>query len=58
MISGTVSAQHSIGGRLTLDVGYMHLHQSYASIAVISSAPDTNREYISFSYQFARPLGR
>jgi hypothetical protein len=58
MISGTVSAQHSIGGRLTLEVGYMHLHQSYASIAVISSAPDTNREYISFSYQFARPLGR
>ena len=58
MISGAVSAEHAIGGRLKLEVGYMHLHQSYASIAVISNAPDTNREYISLSYQFARPLGR
>jgi hypothetical protein len=56
--SATVMAQHPISERFNLEVGYIRLHQNYDSIAVISNAPDANREYISISYQFTRPLGR
>ena len=58
LIFGTVSVQRSINSRLSLEFGYTRLHQSYSGVAVISNAPDTNREYISISYQFTRPLGR
>jgi hypothetical protein len=57
-VSGDVSIQHSMSENLRLDIGYLRLHQSYSGIAVISSAPDSNREYISVSYLFTRPLGR
>jgi hypothetical protein len=56
--SGTVSIQHSISDHLRAELGYTRLHQSYGGIAIISSAPDSNREFISLSYQFTRPLGR
>jgi hypothetical protein len=39
-------------------VGYTRLHQSFNGIAAIATTPDTNREFISISYQFSRPLGR
>lgn len=58
MIFGTFSVEHPIRQRLYLEFGYARLHQSYSSIAVIASAPDTNREYFALSYQFTRPLGR
>lgn len=57
-ISGSLSLQHSIGEHFNAEAGYTRLHQSFTGIAVISGAPDTNREFISISYQFARPLGR
>jgi hypothetical protein len=57
-VSGTVSVQYSISEHLKADLGYTRLHQSYSGVAVISGAPDTNREFISVSYQFSRPLGR
>jgi hypothetical protein len=57
-ISGTVSVQHSIGEHLSAEIGYNRLHQSYSGIPVISDVPNSNREYISLSYQFTRPLGR
>jgi hypothetical protein len=57
-VSGTVSVQHSISEHLRAELGYSRLHQSYSGVAVISNAPDSNREYISLSYQFSRPLGR
>jgi hypothetical protein len=57
-VSGTVSVQHQISEHLSAELGYTRLHQSYSGIAVISNAPDTNREFISISYQFTRPLGR
>jgi len=55
-ISGTVSLQHSFSDRIRADCGYTHVHQSYAGIPLISGAPDTNREFISITYQFAKPL--
>jgi hypothetical protein len=57
-ISGTVSLQHSMSGHLNAAIGYNRLHQSYSGVAVISNAPDSNREYVSISYQFTRSLGR
>jgi hypothetical protein len=57
-VSGTVSVQHQISEHFGAELGYTHLHQSYSGITVISNAPDTNREFISVSYQFTGPLGR
>jgi hypothetical protein len=57
-ISGTVLVQHSMSEHLNMELGYARLHQSYSDIAVISAAPDSNREYISISYRLMQPLGR
>jgi hypothetical protein len=57
-ISGIASVQHQIGAHLGLQLQYMRLHQSYSNIAAISSTPDRNRESVTISYQFSRPLGR
>ncbi|MGA8151654.1 MAG: hypothetical protein WB952_11940 [Terriglobales bacterium] len=56
-IIGTVSLQHQWRD-LQVEAEYTRLHQSYAGIAVVSTAPDTNRESISVSYQFSKALGR
>lgn len=56
-ISGTASVQQLLGQHLSVQLGYTRLHQSY-NVAAISTTPDTNREFVSVSYQFARPLGR
>jgi hypothetical protein len=57
-ISGAASVQRQLGGHLSLQAGYLRLHQRYESVSILSAAPDTNREWISISYQFSRPLGR
>jgi hypothetical protein len=58
MFSGTVSLQHQVSEHFNAELGYTRLHQSFNGISVISANPDTDREYISISYQFTRPLGR
>jgi hypothetical protein len=57
-VMGTFTIQHSDGEHFKTDIGYSHLHQSYSGIAVIDAAPDSDRVYISVSYQLTRPLGR
>src|SRR5579872_606135 len=57
-ISGTASLQQLIGQHVSVQLGYTRLHQSYSNIEVISATPDTNREFVSISYQFSRPVGR
>jgi hypothetical protein len=57
-ISGTASLERQLGEHFALDLGYSRLHQSYSDIAAISNAPDTNRGWVSVSYQFSKPLGR
>lgn len=54
-VSGSASLQRQVGEHLSLQAGYTRLHQTYS---FISANPDTNREWVSISYQFARPLGR
>jgi hypothetical protein len=57
-VFGTASLQQSFGQHLNAAIGYTRLHQSYSQIAVLAATPDTNREFISISYLFSRPLGR
>jgi hypothetical protein len=57
-VYGTVSLQQQFGQHLSVQAGYTRLHQSYSNVAVLSSIPDTNREFISVSYQFSKALGR
>jgi len=54
-VSGSVSLQRQVGQHLSFQAGYTRLHQTYSFLA---ANPDTNREWISISYQFARPLGQ
>lgn len=56
--SGAFSVQHPLTERFTSEIGYTRLHQSYGGIAAISSNPDSDRVFISISYQLTRPLGR
>jgi hypothetical protein len=57
-VSATVTAEHSFNNHLSAVAGYTRLYQTYNNIAAISGAPNTNREWISLTYQFMRPLGR
>jgi hypothetical protein len=57
-IQANATLQQQIGQHLDLQLGYTRLHQTYSDVPVISGTPDTNREFISLSYQFSRPLGR
>ena len=56
--SGTAVLQHRIGEHFNAELGYARLHQNYNGIALVSTAPDSDRVYISVSYQLTRPLGR
>ena len=57
-LSGTVSLSKQFGEHLSFQFGYTRLHQDYGTVPVLASTPDTNREFVSVSYQFSRPLGR
>lgn len=57
-IDGTASLQQEFGQHVSVDLGYTRLRQSYVGVPVISAFPNTNREFVSISYQFTRPLGR
>ena len=57
-ISGVVSGGRSFGNRFELNIGYDRMHESYAGIATIASAPNSDRVYAAVSYRFTRPLGR
>jgi len=57
-LGGTASLEQQFGQHIYLRAGYTRLHQDYSSVAVLAATPNTNREFISISYQFSRPLGR
>jgi hypothetical protein len=54
-LSGSAAVQRQVGEHFKLQGGYTRLHQDYGFIL---ADPDTNREWVSISYQFVRPLGR
>jgi len=55
--SGTAALERRVGEHISLQLGYTRLHQTY-NIPSIAGTPNTNREFVSISYSFARPLGR
>ncbi len=57
-VSGTASLQQDFGQHINVQLGYTRLHQNYGGVAVLAATPNTNREFVSISYQFSRPLGR
>jgi hypothetical protein len=57
-VFGTASVQQQFGRHLGLQLGYTRLNQVYTGIPSFSTTPDTNRGFISLSYQFERALGR
>jgi hypothetical protein len=57
-VSGTATVQRQFHQHVNLRLGYTRLHQDYSTVAVLAATPNTNREFISISYQFSRPLGR
>jgi hypothetical protein len=57
-VSGTASLRQDFGQHLSVQLGYTRLHQDYSGVAVLAVTPNTNREFVSISYQFSRPLGR
>ncbi len=56
-IAATAALVRSVGGHVSLQAGYTRMHMSY-DIPIFAGAPNTNREFVSLSYQFAGPLGR
>ena len=56
-VLGTAALQQQFGQHLNLQLGYTRLHQDYPAVGVLAT-PDTNREFVSISYQFAKALGR
>ena len=57
-ISGTASLQQQFGQHVNLQLGYTRLRQDYSGITVLAVTPNTNREFVSLSYQFSKALGR
>lgn len=57
-IQGTVSLQQQVGQNLALGLGYTRMRQDYSDVPALGANPNTNREFVSLSYQFSRPLGR
>jgi|SRR5580704_14701373 hypothetical protein len=57
-ISATASLQQQFREHFNLQLGYTRLHQDYSAVAVLAANPNTNREFVSISYQFSRGLGR
>ncbi len=57
-IMGTVSAERALSRRFSVELRYDRLNVSYPSIAVLSANPNSNRESVSLTYHFERPLGR
>jgi hypothetical protein len=54
-ISGSAALQRQVGEHFNLQAGYTRLHQDYSGF---NANPDTNREWVSVAWQFARPIGR
>jgi hypothetical protein len=57
-ISAGASVEHRLTARMSVNGGYQYFHEDYPDVVIASKFPNSNREYISISYQFDHPLGR
>lgn len=49
---------HPLGEHFNSTFGYDRLHETYSGIAVIDASPNTDRVYVTLTYQFSKPVGR
>jgi hypothetical protein len=56
-VSGSLSLQRTMGEHFSVQLGYARSYQSYSNIPAISGIPSRNRAWVSFLYNFQRPLG-
>jgi hypothetical protein len=57
-IMATASLQQQFAQNVAVQLGYTRLREDYGSVPLFALAPNTNREFISFTYHFNRALGR
>lgn len=57
-ILGTAQLNQQLGPHFNVLLGYARVHQIYGQLPIVAGTPDTNREFVSVSYQFSRPIGR
>jgi len=57
-VSGSATLRRPIRQQLEMRFEYDRLHQSYGGVQAIASNPNSNRELVSLTWQFTRPLGR
>jgi hypothetical protein len=57
-VTGSATLDHPIGGQFDIAFHYDRIHQSYDRIVAIAANPDSDRETISITWHFQRPIGR
>jgi hypothetical protein len=57
-LTGNVRLGHTFSDHINATFGYDHVHESYADIESVALNPDSNRESVSVSWQFTRPVGQ
>jgi hypothetical protein len=57
-LDGTAYVDRRLSARLDAQAGYAYFHESYANLSTANYSPNSNRVFISISYQIQRPLGR
>jgi hypothetical protein len=57
-VSGGATLDRTFGEQFSVDFHYDHVHQSYSNIIAIATNPDSDRETISVTWHFQRPMGR
>lgn len=56
-LSVTGSLQRAMSKQVLMEFGYNRLHQKYSGIQALAVVPDSNRVYVSLTWQYNRPLG-
>jgi hypothetical protein len=54
----TGSLDRSLSEHLSAEIAYSRVTQQYSGIPSVGGAPNTDRGWVTISYQFQRPLGR
>jgi len=52
------SLDRQLGAHWNAELQYSRLHQDYSNVPSVANSPDTDRAFITVSYQFQKALGR
>ena len=56
MVGATLG--YAIGDHFTAEFGYDRLQETFSGIQAIRGSPSADREYVTVTYQFRKPVGR